>query len=199
MDDLLRLPASQHGTRPGCFDPPDGRAGPYAQGMGKPTARTRPVRGPASPAGPPKRSWLDGPPPRAHGYPGDRLGFPQTGRGSVATQAEKLLAFGLDIAVAGVLSFLVVRPHTQHQYAVNNFIADGVFVLLTAGALIMSGRTIGMRVLGLQVVRRDGRRMGWRSLPRQLLCGLLIPAVVIDRDKRGLHDRLLNTVVVKVS
>jgi uncharacterized RDD family membrane protein YckC len=63
----------------------------------------------------------------------------------------------------------------------------------------MSGRTIGMRLLGLQVVRRDGKRMGWRSLPRQILCGLLLPAVIVNKDKRAIYDRLLNTVVVKVA
>jgi uncharacterized RDD family membrane protein YckC len=159
----------------------------------------RPVRTQPATRQPEKRSWLDGPPPRAVGYPGDRLGFPESGRGSVASQSEKLLAFLVDIVIAGIVTFLVVRPHTQHQYTVNNLVSDGVFVVLTAGALVMSGRTIGMRLLGLQVVRRDGKRMGWRSLPRQILCGLLLPAVIVNKDKRAIYDRLLNTVVVKVA
>ncbi len=147
----------------------------------------------------PKRSWLDGPPGRASGYPGDRLGLPQRGRGSVGGQGEKLGAFLIDLIVAGVVTFLAVRPHSEHSYQVENAIADAVFVFLTAAALSLSGRTIGMRFLGLQVVRLDGRRMGWRSLPRQILVGLLVPAIIVNRDRRGLHDQWLRTMVVHVA
>jgi uncharacterized RDD family membrane protein YckC len=147
----------------------------------------------------PKRSWLDGPPGRSSGYPGDRLGYPQSGRGSVGGMGEKLGAFLIDLVVAGVVSFVAVRPHSVHSYQIENAIADAVFVLLTAGGLALSGRTIGMRVLGLQVVRLDGRRMGWRSLPRQILCGLLVPAVIVNKDRRGLHDQWLRTAVVHVA
>ena len=146
----------------------------------------------------PKRSWLDGPPGRTSGYPGDRIGLPQTGRGSVAGQGEKLGAFLLDLIVAGVVAFLAVRPHSQQSYQIENAIADGVFVLLTAGGLVLSGRTIGMRLLNLQVVRLDGKRMGWRSLPRQILVGLLVPAIIVNKDRRGLHDQWLRTTVVHV-
>lgn len=158
---------------------------------------TRPVRQ-QPPRQEPKRSWLDGPPPRAVGHPGDRLGLPETGRGSVASQGAKLGAFLLDIVVAGVIAFVAVRPHTPHDFQISNAVADGIFVLLTAGLLVSSGRTIGMRALGLQVVRLDGRRMGWWSLPRQILVGLLLPAIFVNRDRRGLHDQLLRTVVVNV-
>ncbi len=147
----------------------------------------------------PKRTWLDGPPPRVSGFPGDRLGFPQTGRGSVAAQSEKLLAFIVDVVVAGVVTFLLLRPHSQHAFRVENAVADGVFVLLTAGALALSGRTLGMRLLKLQVVRLDGARMGWRSLPRQVLCGLLVPAIIVNRDRRALYDQWFGTVVVRVT
>lgn len=145
-------------------------------------------------------SWLEGPPRTARsGYPGDRIGLPQTGRGAIAGQGAKLGAFLVDIVIAGIIGFLATTPHTQHEQYYTNLISDGIFVLLTAALLSMSGRTLGMRMLGLQVVRLDGRTMGWRSLPRQVLCALLIPAIITDRDHRGLHDKAVATAVVRVS
>lgn len=175
-----------------------------ARSGARPARPARPVRQqpPSEPARNqplPKRSWLDGPPPRLAGYPGDRLGLRETGRGSVASQGAKLGAFLLDLVVAGVLGFVAVRPHTPHDFQISNAVADGAFVLLTAALLATSGRTLGMRTLGLQVVRLDGRRMGWRALPRQILVGLLVPAIIVNRDRRGLHDLWLRTVVVNVS
>ncbi|MGH3745593.1 MAG: RDD family protein [Mycobacteriales bacterium] len=145
-------------------------------------------------------SWLEGPPRTARsGYPGDRIGLPESGRGSIAGQGAKLGAFVIDIVIAGVIGFLVTTPHTQHEQYYTNLISDGIFVVVTAVLLALSGRTLGMRVLGLQVVRLDGRTMGWRSVPRQVLCALLIPAIVTDRDHRGLHDKAVATAVVRVS
>ena len=159
--------------------------------MAKPqnTVRTRPLA---------KRSWLDGPPPRLEGFPGDRLGLPARGRGSVAWQGSKLGAYVIDLVLSALVSFVIVRPHDLHREQVYNLVGVGVFVVMTAIALALSGRTPGMVVLGLQVVRLDGRTMGWRALPRQVLCGLLIPALVTDRDRRGLHDKPVGTVVVNV-
>ncbi|HEX7355018.1 MAG TPA: RDD family protein [Mycobacteriales bacterium] len=145
-------------------------------------------------------TWLEGPPRQARsGYPGDRLGLPQTGRGSVASQGAKLGAFVIDIVIAGIIGFLATTPHTQHEQYYTNLISDGIFVVLTAVFLSLSGRTLGMRVVGLQVVRLDGRTMGWRSLPRQVLCALLVPALITDRDHRGLHDKAVGTAVVRVA
>lgn len=145
-------------------------------------------------------TWLEGPP-RADrgGHPGDRLGLPETGRGSIAGQGAKLGAFVIDIVIAGIIGFLATTPHSQHEQYYTNLISDGIFVVLTTLLLAMSGRTLGMRALGLQVVRLDGHTMGWRSLPRQVLCALLVPALITDRDHRGLHDKAVGTAVVRVS
>lgn len=144
-------------------------------------------------------TWLEGPPrPAGAGYPGDRLGLPELGRGSIAGQGAKLGAFVVDLVVAAIIAFVATTPHSSHEQYVTNLISDGVFVLVTAVLLTASGRTLGMRALGLQVVRLDGRTMGWRSLPRQVLCALLVPALIVDRDHRGLHDKAVATAVVRV-
>jgi uncharacterized RDD family membrane protein YckC len=37
----------------------------------------------------------------------------------------------------------------------------------------------------------------WRPIVRTLLLALLVPALIADRDGRGLHDRLAGTVLVR--
>ena len=56
-----------------------------------------------------------------------------------------------------------------------------------------------MRLLGLRVASlTDGRPPGpLPTIGRTLLLMLLVPALVVDRDNRGLHDRLTGTVVVR--
>jgi uncharacterized RDD family membrane protein YckC len=143
-------------------------------------------------------SWLEGPPRLSTSYAGQRLGLPEIGRGSVASFGEKLLAIVIDLVVSSIIGFVIVRPHTLGAERVWNGVSVGVFIVVTTFGLMTSGRTIGMRVLALQVVRRDGRTIGPRALIRQLLVALLIPALLANRDRRGLHDRLCNTIVVRV-
>jgi uncharacterized RDD family membrane protein YckC len=61
------------------------------------------------------------------------------------------------------------------------------------------GQTPGMRLLGLACVRvEDGRPLGLaRAALRAFLLNLVIPAVVYDKDGRGLHDRAAGSVVVR--
>ncbi|MCP9954784.1 RDD family protein [Actinomadura madurae] len=61
------------------------------------------------------------------------------------------------------------------------------------------GTTIGKRLCGIRVARLDGRPVGpVRALVRTLLLLLVVPALIWDRDYRGLHDRAGNTVVVTI-
>ena len=60
------------------------------------------------------------------------------------------------------------------------------------------GSTIGHAALGLRVQTVDGRAAGpITALVRSALLCLLIPAVVWDRDQRGLHDKAAGTVIVR--
>lgn len=67
--------------------------------------------------------------------------------------------------------------------------------LLTA----TTGFTIGKRLLGLRVVRLDGRPVGFgRSLVRVLLFLAVVPPLVLDKDLRGLHDKAASTIVIRI-
>lgn len=127
-----------------------------------------------------------------------RLGLPESGVGSIASFSSRLAAFAIDAIGAnllvGVPYLFGVRYSTDGRGAAI-FLAFLIeeFVLIT-----FAGQTLGMRALGLRVLRIAGGRQTWAwVLARTVLLGALIPALVWDRDSRGLHDRAAGTVVVR--
>lgn len=133
-------------------------------------------------------------------YRGERLGLPHSGRGSLTTTGPRLAAFVVDAIASGLVAALFV----PHRGGVANSLPGSWSLIPLAvdyvlGTLI-SGRTIGMYLLGLRLIRvdRPTEAVGpGRILVRTLLLFLLVPALVFDRDGRGLHDRLSETAVVR--
>jgi uncharacterized RDD family membrane protein YckC len=132
------------------------------------------------------------------GFPGERLGLPKEGAGSAASYGKRVLALFIDWGLAWLAVLFLVRAFGWHVSpgSLLPVAVFGVEVWLLTGLL---GLTAGKRMLGLRVVRLDGRPVGllW-SLVRTLLVLLVLPALVWDRDYRGLHDRAANTVVINV-
>jgi uncharacterized RDD family membrane protein YckC len=75
-----------------------------------------------------------------------------------------------------------------------------VLIAYFAWCWATTGRTVGDRVLGLRVQRKDGRPVhGWRALVRALLCAgfpLLLLWVAIDGRRRSVQDIIVGTRVV---
>lgn len=147
-------------------------------------------------------SWLSGPRAAAEemgadfGYRGKGLGLPEEGPGSVAPLGRRFGALFIDWSLCMVIAYgLLARGDQQ---AAGNW-ALGVFLvmsLLTVGTI---GCTPGKRILGVRVVADDGGRLGFvRVVVRTVLLLLVIPALVWDRDGRGLHDRLSRAVQVRI-
>jgi hypothetical protein len=135
-------------------------------------------------------SWLQGPRGAGAdlGYPGERLGLPAAGPGSVAGFGARLVAFALDSLMCAAIAWGVFRDPVW----VTPIFAAEAFVLTALG-----GASAGQRLRRLRVARLDGRPVGAvRALVRTLLLCLLVPALIWDRDGRGLHDRAVGTVVV---
>jgi uncharacterized RDD family membrane protein YckC len=122
-------------------------------------------------------------------YPGERLGLPQSGPGSVAGVGRRLGALMIDWLLCTVIALAVFRD----QYLTIAVFAVEVYVLTA-----LTGFTVGKRLLGLRVVRLDGEPVGlfW-ALVRTLLFLAVIPPLVFDQDQRGLHDKAANTVVIR--
>ncbi|WP_461074633.1 RDD family protein [Streptomyces deserti] len=147
-------------------------------------------------------SWLSGP--RAamedagadFGYRGERLGLPEQGPGSIARPGRRLGALAVDWGLCLLIAYGLIT-HGYNQ-ATSNWALLIFFVLsvLTVGTV---GFTPGKRLFGLRVLTLDtGTVNPLRALLRSVLLCLAIPALIWDRDGRGLHDRLARTVEVRI-
>ncbi|MEU0128692.1 MULTISPECIES: RDD family protein [unclassified Streptomyces] len=147
-------------------------------------------------------SWLSGPRAAAEemgadfGHRGERLGLPQEGPGSIAPLGRRFGALFIDWTVCMVIAYgLLARGDQQ---AAGNW-ALGVFLVMSLLTVGTVGSTPGKRIMGLRVVAEDGGRLGTvRVVLRSVLLLLVIPAIVWDRDSRGLHDRLSRAVQVRI-
>lgn len=131
------------------------------------------------------------------GYRGERLGLPQQGPGSIAPVGRRFAALFIDWALAVLIGYALLshgRLPSANNWALVVFL---VMTLLTVGTV---GSTPGKRLLGLRVVAVQGlgRLTAGRALLRTVLLGLAVPALVWDRDSRGLHDRLSGAVQVRL-
>ena len=131
----------------------------------------------------------------AAGWPGERLGLPETGPRSIGRLGRRILALLIDWGLAYLIAWAFL-PH-------NNGTVDGgwtlvVFALEQILFLIVLNATPGYLVTGMRLVPIVPAPLGlWRPVVRTVLLCLVIPAVIWDRDQRGLHDRVAGTVLVR--
>lgn len=72
-----------------------------------------------------------------------------------------------------------------------------IFAVTQIVFLIFVSGSIGHVVFRMRVVPIAGGWIGaWRPMVRTLLLCLLIPALIWDRDQRGLHDKAAGTGLV---
>lgn len=133
-------------------------------------------------------------------YPGQRLGLPREGRGSIARPGRRIAALAIDLASAtlvGYAFFSTPDAITGVPFA-NPIATNVIFFAVQVLFIPLIGGSPGHRLLGMRVSRLSGDWVGlWRPIVRTLLLGLIIPAVVWDHDQRGLHDKAVGTVLVR--
>ena len=136
-------------------------------------------------------SWLSGPDTSGISrYPGERLGLPETGSGSIARAGRRIVAIIVDWGIALLISNFAFGGDSWANLAV--FAAEQMLLVGTLGS------SIGHRLVGIHVVRLGGGPAGpLAAVVRALLLCLVIPAVIFDPDHRGLHDKAMNTVLVR--
>ena len=134
----------------------------------------------------------DEPPPSQGRVRGAALGLPASGPGSVAGFGVRAVAFVVDALVAAVVAAAAVQGLPENWSLLS-------FGLITVVSLVLVGRTPGQALLRLQLAHpRQGERVAlWRAVVRTALLMLLVPALVVDGDGRGLHDRLTRTAVIR--
>ncbi|WP_297599676.1 RDD family protein [Mycobacterium sp.] len=131
-------------------------------------------------------------------YPGEKLGLPQNGPGSLAPMGRRLGALMIDWLISYGLAALAMRFGLYPQPAISTAVLVIWFVLGVVSVRLF-GFTPGQLALRLQVVTVDGRGLvgTGRAVVRGLLVGTVVPALFTDWDGRGLQDRLTATAVVR--
>jgi uncharacterized RDD family membrane protein YckC len=132
-------------------------------------------------------------PPSQERARGASLGLPADGPGSLAAFGTRVGAFCVDALGSALIAGLFTAPALPGNWAL------AVFAAATVVTLVAFGQTPGMRLLGLRLAHpRPGQRLAaWRAVVRTALLCLLVPALLVDSDGRGLHDRLTDTAVVR--
>ncbi|MFD5164137.1 RDD family protein [Streptomyces hawaiiensis] len=147
-------------------------------------------------------SWLSGPRAAAEeagvdfGYRGEQLGLPEEGPGSIARPGRRLGALAVDWGLCLLIAYGLITQSYHDAAQIWAPLILFALMVLTVGSV---GFTPGKRLLGLRVLALDtGRVSPWRAVLRTVLLFLAIPALIWDRDGRGLHDRLAGTVEVRI-
>ncbi|WP_369168811.1 RDD family protein [Streptomyces sp. R28] len=147
-------------------------------------------------------SWLSGPRAAAEdagvdfGYRGQQLGLPEEGPGSIARPGRRLGALAVDWGLCVLIAYGLITD--GYGQATSNW-ALLLFFLMSALTVGTVGFTPGKRLFGLRVVTLEtGTVNPLRALLRSALLCVAIPALIWDRDGRGLHDRLAGTVEVRI-
>ncbi len=123
-------------------------------------------------------------------WPGKKLGLPAAGPRSVARPGRRFVALAIDWGTAILISVAFFSYDAGATLAI--FAVAQVVFILTVNA------SVGHLIMGMRVVPIAGGYLGvWRPFVRTILLCLVIPAVIWDRDQRGMHDRLISTVLVR--
>lgn len=127
-------------------------------------------------------------------YPGQSLGLPASGPGSLAGWWPRIGALVGDWAASMVLAvaiFGLELPGWRSAMVL-------VFYFVGASLLtVVTGGSLGQLIVGVGVVRVGGEPLGlWRPVVRTALKCLVIPHVVVGAERRPLTDLMLGTVVV---
>lgn len=124
-------------------------------------------------------------------WPGYDLGLPETGPRSIGRLGRRILALAIDWALAVVISVAF--------FHYNSFATLGIYAVMQIVFLITVGGSIGHLVCRMRLTPLNGGYLGvWRPIVRTVLICIVIPAVIYDRDQRGLHDRAVGTILVRV-
>lgn len=137
--------------------------------------------------------WLEGPPSNQL-YPGEHMGRPPQGPGSIARFGRRIVAFVIDWYLCWAILALFGHATSSVFDNVLLIVMTWCYQVLTVGVM---GHTIGHMVCGMQVQTLNGQPAGWlTALLRSTLVMLVVPIFMMDADQRGVHDRIRHTVLV---
>ncbi len=135
--------------------------------------------------------------------------------GRLASPGKRVGAFFADLLLPGsaLLLFFAIAPRgaaTDAGAGIGSFLGSLLLLayIIWAFVLFARGTTPGKKLLGMRVVKEDGRNANFftmfiREWVGKLISGLILLLgflwILIDRDNQGWHDKLMSTYVVELN
>jgi uncharacterized RDD family membrane protein YckC len=120
----------------------------------------------------------------------------ESGPGSVAGFGPRLLAFLIDAALANLIAVIIDGGY--HRSNQQSLVIGLGFLLIELVFVAFAGQTPGMRIVGIGVVRFDGRgraALRW-VLVRTILLAAVVPGLFTDGSGRAMSDRAAGTIMI---
>ncbi len=131
-------------------------------------------------------------------YPGQSIGLPESGRGSLATWRARIAALLVDWGTSMVVAVFAFGVGVLRDGGWRAWMVLTVFFLQKAILTALVGGSFGQILARVTIVRLDGEPLGWwRAIARTAMVCVVLPAVVIGAERRGLDDLVLGTVAVR--
>ena len=135
---------------------------------------------------------------------------------TTANVGSRILAFVIDAAIVGVVSFLGVLPLALTDATLPEWLVASILVIVipgwyfgyfTVSETLWRGRTVGKAALGLRVVTKEGGPVRFRHAAVRTLLGLVdfgigsgffaILFIMLTRDNQRLGDLVAGTLVLR--
>ena len=131
-------------------------------------------------------------------WPGKTFGLPEDGPRSVPSLLRRVGGICIDWAISmGVSIGIAVGWYGMDWLDHNGFVTGLIFVVMHMLFGLVIGGSPGHLLLKMRMAPIKGGALGIAApLIRPWLIILVIPAVMMDRDQRGVHDRIVGTIMV---
>jgi uncharacterized RDD family membrane protein YckC len=148
-------------------------------------------------------SWLSGPKAALEeqgmdfGYPGQRFGLPKQGKGSAARMGRRIVALMIDW-VAAILVTHLAFPDLVYGSGDYGAATLGIFAAQVYLLTATTGASFGYKIVGMRLISISPNPVTFlKVLVRTALLCLAVPALIWDRDGRGLHDKVVGTIIMR--
>jgi len=130
-------------------------------------------------------------------YPGQSIGLPPSGRGSLASWRSRIAALLVDWGASMIVAVTLFGTGVLREGGGRAWMILAVYFVQSSVLGALAGGSFGQMLARIAIVRLDGRPLGvWRAVVRAALICLVLPTVVIGAERRALNDLMLGTVVV---
>lgn len=130
-------------------------------------------------------------------YPGESIGLPEAGRGSLASWSSRLVALLLDWAGSMAVAVGIFGTSVVIGTGWRSWMILAVFFVQSSVLCTLAGGSFGQLICRIGVLRLSRAPLGFlRAVARAALVCLVLPPLVIGADRRGLHDLVVATAVV---